>query len=430
MSSHNVSMADGSIPTPNASVWECALLGFSALLAFVAWDNNFNMQVLAPTIILLAIGYFAKTRGSFADKRMLQICILILGVCAIGMLNSLALDDKIISTKSIIRFSYISLILLFFYVAVDRHYTRQGINLLVLGNISAGTAISVGVIGRYLSGASGKIAITNIWGIPLEENYMASLLAFELVLSVIAIRYTKDTTRKIALCVSTSVILLGIMLSGSRAALLGGLAGVTLFLFLYLIGGSVTGFVVRLLGLLILAAGVFFIIATVNNMVPVWYLDRFFHNSYFDSSNMQRLRYWSFGIQGYFNRPLFGYGIGNFAYYVNLQPWSGGGDVVVAHNTYIDALVDTGILGFILFAVLVIRNFKSGWKSPAFVALLFVAFFTSFIVGGERTFFFWNSVIMLSIFGRYIARGDNISTSTKEIFDLSSKSKVQPVEKF
>lgn len=420
MSSVSTGINRERMQSPSASTWECALLGFSALLIFVAWDDNFNMQVMAPFTVLLLGGYLAKTRGAFTDIKLFKLCLLILGSCGVSLLSCLAFNSEAISTKSVIRFLYIALILLFVLVTVDRRYTRGNLNLIVWGNIIAGAVIGLGIIARYMGGVAGKIAVANIWGVAVEENYMASLMAFELVLAVTALRYTKGMGRKLIIAALAAINLLGIVLSGSRAAMLGALAAIALLLFLYLVMGSAGGFVTRFLGLAVLVLAGFFVVGALNDSIPVWYLDRFFHNSYLDSSNVQRIHYWTFGLEGFMARPLFGYGVGNYAYYVDAQMWSGGGDVVVAHNTYIDALVDTGLIGAALFAVLIVSNFKRAWKQQAFIPLLFVAFFTSFIVGGERTFFFWNSVVLLSIFARYAASQDDVTGAMESIFNLSS----------
>lgn len=406
--------------TPGMSRWESILLGFSALFIFFAWDDNFNMQVMAPVTILFLIGYVIKTKGRFSNAGMLGLCLLILGSCSVSLLSCLLLNHEAISLKSLVRFFYVASILVFIFVIVDRKYTNIDLNIIVLGNIVAGAIIGLGIIGRYLNGASGKIAVTNIWGIPVEENYMASLMAFEFTIAIIALRYTKGFKQKLGISILALINILGIILSGSRAAMLGALAGAALFLLFYLSTGSAGGFVMRLLVLIALILGALVLVANVSESVPSWYFDRFFHNSYLDSSNMQRIRFWLFGLEGFMARPLFGYGVGNYAYYVSAEKWSEVSDVVVAHNTYIDALVDIGLVGTVLFAILILMNFKGAWKNGAFLSLLFVGLWTSFIVGGERTFFFWNSVVLLSIFARYASGQNSIDTGIASIFNLSN----------
>jgi O-antigen ligase len=139
-----------------------------------------------------------------------------------------------------------------------------------------------------------------------------------------------------------------------------------------------------------------------------------FTNSLDDNSNADRLILWKNGFNGFLNRPFLGYGVGNFNYYVRLIfPQH---KVVVAHNSFLDILIDVGIIGFGVFAVMVYKNIKCIFKEGKVFIPLFVCFlFTALIVGGERTFFFWNDIIILTLISKCFS--DKLVKSTDELFN-------------
>ena len=76
-----------------------------------------------------------------------------------------------------------------------------------------------------------------------------------------------------------------------------------------------------------------------------------------------RYRLWEAGIEMWRDFPIVGVGIGNFINYLpfygsNLAPhyWFS-----PLHNTYLSALVETGLVGFVLFMILVILSFRNFW---------------------------------------------------------------------
>lgn len=407
--------------SPPLSRWERWLIGFSPLMIFIAWDDNFNMQVMAPIAVVLLFGYLVKSRGRFTDAYSFRLCLLIMGSCSVSLLTALLLDIDAITSSSIVRLAYTAMILVWYYVIADRLYSVDDVKRILLCNVFCGVIIAAGVLLRYVGGADGKIAVINIWGVPVEENYMASLLAFQFILAAAFVCHSKKSLAKLLSLACMIVICAGMLFSGSRAALLGAIFALLAMIVVYFIQGGAGRLVFRVVAIVLIGIAFFYLMDFIHDYIPTWYLDRFFRNDYLDSSNSQRIEYWLFGLEGFLSRPLFGYGVGNWSYYVDQNssfPTSG---VVVAHNTYLDALIDVGVIGFALFAILILRRFKGAYRSSAFISLLIVAFFTSFIVGGERTFFFWNSVALLSILAqcfRSVGAGAEVGTSL--VFDLGN----------
>lgn len=65
--------------------------------------------------------------------------------------------------------------------------------------------------------------------------------------------------------------------------------------------------------------------------------DRFFRNSYHDGSNEQRVGYWIKAVERWPQRPLFGFGIGNYNYFFAKDNGVGAADSsVTTHGTVTD----------------------------------------------------------------------------------------------
>ena len=96
-----------------------------------------------------------------------------------------------------------------------------------------------------------------------------------------------------------------------------------------------------------------------------------------------RLLFWKAGFQMFKDRPIFGVGVGQFRYqfknYASLQHIR----EPDTHNIFIEQLAETGLMGFALFAIvllLTIRNFWRASKSPqAWVRAVGVIGLASFV---------------------------------------------------
>ena len=85
-------------------------------------------------------------------------------------------------------------------------------------------------------------------------------------------------------------------------------------------------------------------------------------------------------------------------------------DRVPAHQTYLDILIYSGVIGFIPFILFLYYLFKAFLKKEKFkyVPMIFLFLFITNIIGAERSVFFWNTLIILTIIK------DNIDSKDKE----------------
>jgi len=76
----------------------------------------------------------------------------------------------------------------------------------------------------------------------------------------------------------------------------------------------------------------------------------------------------SSGLKIWSAHPIVGVGIGNFGHYYVQRDFTGelsGSDATIAHNIYIQALAEMGVVGFAILAWLLISSGRSIWRARA-----------------------------------------------------------------
>lgn len=387
------------------------LIGFSIFFIVFAWDGCFNLQVLFPLIAFILLWFLFRTNFHLIINDQFKIALCIIIVYFISFVSNCILSIQIIGMSTLIRLAYSIIILLYYSVLVSLSYNKKQIKTLLLGNICGGVFIAILIILNFLNGAKGKISFNTVFGDAIEENYTGAILSFELVLAFILGVFNKKIYKKILLFAAVGVMFFGLCLTGSRAALIASVISLMFFLIVYLFNSKIK-FLNKIIFLSIIFIAVFFLFRYAEQILPEFLYNRMFGNlvdGLVDSSNESRIALWKNALDGFLFRPFFGYGIGNFNYYVR-QIWPQH-TVVVAHNTYLDFLVDSGLIGLLLILIMLLSNIRSLFNKQGIFALscLLSLLITSFIVGGERTFFFWNGFIVLSIISKTMKQGIRLS---------------------
>lgn len=413
---------------PTATHIECALIGLSGLMAFIAWDLSFNMQVLIPVVLYLVLAHLHK--GFYVDKaNMVFLAIAIAGACSSLLYNALA-DPKIVDAKSFIRLGYYAEILLFYIVVVSKKYTGEQLRLIAAYNVLVGVIVALGVIAAYLGGATGKIAPVNVWGNELAENSTGAMLVFYLLFALVAFISSCHLLSKLALTASIAVMTFGMLLTGSRAAYLGVAIGAAV-LFLLFLSDTKVGITVKILVILSIMLAVWGFIENAAEILPDFTYKRLFAPNYDDASDATRMILWKNGLEGIAHRPILGYGIGNFNYYVVNSLGMSEHVVVVAHNTYLDVLLDVGIVGSIAIIWMIARGMRGVFRSRLLLPMLAAGLFTSLIIGAERTYILWDQIVIVSIYASYThANGGKAALESALNFDLLKPRQQDQFESF
>jgi O-antigen ligase len=320
-------------------------------------------------------------------------------------------DWKTINEKSFIRIGYTLFILFYYYIITSCCFNREDIKKILYLNALAGLFIALLIIKNWCGGAKGKISLISFFHVSIEENYTGALLAFIVVLSFLMLKFEKEKLNKIFIFVVIGFCVFAVCLTGSRAAFIGIILSLTVMGIQYLFARKVS-FLKKVFWIVLCIVICIVLYTQLEHILPSFLYNRLFTNSLNDNSNADRLILWKNGFNGFLNRPFLGYGVGNFNYYVRLIfPQH---KVVVAHNSFLDILIDVGIIGFGVFAVMVYKNIKYIFREGKVFIPLFVCFlFTALIVGGERTFFFWNDIIILTLISKCFS--DKLVKSTDEL---------------
>lgn len=175
-----------------------------------------------------------------------------------------------------------------------------------------------------------------------DPNYFSFLCLIGLSLAI-----TEEGKAK---KIRSTVAVVGVILTGSRAGLLGVVA-----LFLVMRSGGFMS-VGRLFLLLILSMGVAWLAYTYRHFLPdeiaaLMDMQSYAHAEGANSLSFRMMAIFA-GIEAFQENPFFGYGIGNLVYHP-ANPHQ-----MVSHNTYIEILAESGTVGMAAIAIVVIAALR------------------------------------------------------------------------
>ncbi len=212
-------------------------------------------------------------------------------------------------------------------------------------------------------------ASERVGGLLDNPIYMGAYQIFNLFfLALLAIKDRRATMR-IWYGVATVFALIAFFLAQSRGALLGlgaGFAAFTIYYALFTANRRVRVAVLSLLALSVVGYGIVFAFRD-TAFVRSTPLERLTH---FDTSASTRLIAWQIAWNGFKERPLTGWGLDDFHILFNqkynpqslrfgqYETWFDR-----SHNTILDVLSMTGILGFITFASIFVTLFYTSWRA-------------------------------------------------------------------
>ena len=93
-----------------------------------------------------------------------------------------------------------------------------------------------------------------------------------------------------------------------------------------------------------------------------------------ETSNKGRLEIWNATLNSFAKHPFFGVGIGNFPIVIG-EPLESSRRGASAHNLYFDIAAEMGILGLIVFLLILREIFKKAWTQIAIASPVFIFYF-------------------------------------------------------
>ncbi|MCM1569674.1 MAG: O-antigen ligase family protein [Roseburia sp.] len=230
----------------------------------------------------------------------------------------------------------------------------------------------------------------------MDKNFCGGYLAVVSEIAFYLFYYEKRKGARTVYLIAFGILFAGAFYSGSRAAVLISLAGVFM-----VVGENILldlkkrKILLRVLAFFVCLC-IFIVIALpelrryfLTSEKLQWYWNRYFVlKNYVDYSNNSRLTFWRNGIELWKKRIIFGYGPG----LVSVTSDSS----AVAHNTYIDYMVDMGIVGLFAFLLVLRRSWKGIFRhyGQSFKALPVSVILLSIILSMPRSVLLWYMLII------------------------------------
>ena len=394
--------------------FDTMLFALSFWMIFITIEGSFSVQILLP-ILLIIILYKIIIQRNFKIRINPESKILFIFITALIFSTTINLitNSNYFSVDTLIGVAYFLVIYLWYLLNTNKTYEAPEIKFIINSYIGMSVLCSILLIARFLSGQIGKIAMINFINVEIDENYVSALISMATLFLFNNILNNKIKGKayiKLFKLIALGVNILAIALSGSRAALIGtilcfGMSYIMAF------GKNLTG--KKIIKLVLLFCILIGIGVKVLDYIPAWTFNRYFNSNYSDNSNNKRVLMWKNGINGFISSPFYGYSIRIFDKLPEFSTIEGFKipERVPAHQTYIDLLLYTGILGFIPFIVFIYKIFKLNItqnEKRLLPMIIFFIFITN-IIGAEKSVFMWNNLILFTIIGDYTTKYKNIN---------------------
>jgi O-antigen ligase len=356
------------------------------LFIVISLDGSFSIQsILIP--ILLVILIVASQKKVRVEKSEKVIFLLLFISIAVSLIFNIFLGK--LPTIYLIRIVYTILVFLFYYLATSIVVAPKDITKFFNFSIISGFIVSSYFI--FIK----RIWYTNLIGVRIDKNFTGGLLAIYSEFAFLLFYYQKDKIKKNLYLIAFVYLFIGVFYSGSRASMAVSLIG-ALGIILedsYMKLQNKKYFLRTIIAITLFAIAAILLYSKISEIMTSnpkyqWFWNRYFVNSYEDKSNITRIAYWTEGLKLWMDRPIFGHGPG----YITITKVGS----AVAHNTFIDYMVDCGILGLTAFSIVLYRSVGKILlsKEKTFKALPITLFVFCIILSLNRSVLLWSVLII------------------------------------
>ena len=361
---------------------------------FFSTGGIFSVQDLMPVLLLILLADMLKVKSINVMSFSFVVFVLFFIGLSIGLLlNLVSYSTDAFSELSIMRIIYFLFVIYIFFSLSNMELKEQNIKKVMFANFFASV-----IIATYL------IFVNHIWfhsfiGGVIDKNFVGAMLVINEELSFLFFcryRFLNFNCSRYIFLVVAAFLMIGIFFTASRAAVLMCIIGNILVWMTEKIS-NIKKFIKYVLVIMIIVVILgsvlyFYVLMNISTNNPVqWYLMRYFVNGFGDDSVTGRWIWWKYAIDLWSCQPFWGYGIGN----INVS----GNSSAVAHNTYLDFLLDQGVWGLSLYISILIFVIKRILKSSTYTLLsvLFSLALLTGILSATRSVLLWNSLILISI---------------------------------
>lgn len=316
-------------------------LGLYMIAAWLPFESLASLNSDFSSFKLIGVVAFfswfirlARTRQVFINPRNKAGLVLMLFL-AISALSITQAQYPAVGVDRLI--TMIQLVVLYFMVVDLTHDEATFKNTLLILTLAGIPAALIGVFQFILGGANRAI------GVSMDPNYSALNILILIPLAFAFVNGNQGNKRSLYWTVFF-LLLIGTLANLSRGAMV---AVVVMFFFL-----SRNGFVEPLLKKRL---RILFFVVTLSGVFLALLDPRFSLSSILVSGGSGRLDIWQTAWRIWLDHPVLGVGIQNYKFafykYASYMPWINLGNVkaMVAHNTYIETAVETGIIGLAAF---------------------------------------------------------------------------------
>lgn len=356
------------------------------LFIVISLDGSFSIQsILIPIFLVILI--VASQRQVRIEKSAKVVFLLLFISIAVSLILNIFLGE--LPTIYLIRIAYTILVFLFYHLATSIVVAPKDITDFFNVSIISGFIVSSYFI--FIK----KIWYTNLIGVRIDKNFTGGLLAIYSEFAFLLFYYQKDKIKKNLYLIAFVYLFIGVFYSGSRASMAVSLIG-ALGIILedsYMKLQKKKYFLRTIIAIVLFAIVAILLYSKISEIMTSnpkyqWFWNRYFVNSYEDKSNMTRIAYWTEGLKLWMDRPIFGHGPG----YITITKVGS----AVAHNTFIDYMVDCGILGLTAFSIVLYRSVGKILlsKEKTFKALPITLFVFCIILSLNRSVLLWSVLII------------------------------------
>jgi O-antigen ligase len=390
------------------------VVGLSTMPVLIKWPVVSTLGLYAlvlpfETVAMTGVGTVARLVGIVAAGVMLAAGLIerrlvrpplgtfwwIALVVWAGLTTTWALDPVIATGRIPSAISLLGL----FVIAVSIRVSRSELNavciLTVVGGIAAVVAAYLLGFGDLGASRRGTLAIGEV---KANANAFGASVLHPLALAVSGFLYLRGRVVRMAALGAVVMLVAGVYISISRAALLA---------------------LVVIVAFLMYRTGVrwhaFLVVLALVSLLPIM-SERFFTRvtspvTGEDSTGSGRTEIWSVGLAALEEFGMWGAGVSNFpsvyARRVTVLPGQASG----AHNTYLATLIELGIVGFVILLLAIASQLRIAWRGRRSGSLVLYATEAAFIGVLVNAFFgdalwakrLWMLGIMLVWAGRLAA---------------------------
>jgi O-antigen ligase len=269
------------------------------------------------------------------------------------VLSILSVFFSIYKSNTLIESESVLIVLISFVMLVKITQSMRDVDRMLLALVGSAVSLTVGVLVNYSGGRA-----------HINDNFDPNDIAYVLVtLLPIVLAYGVAHSKRRKWFASGLVLLmiLVVLLTGSRGGAIG-LAVVVLVLFAYPLNFSKTGelrrftpvgMIVKLTFVAVLGVGVWSQLPADTRDRLATLLDLQHDYNADPHLNASRTVIWRRDIELALQRPI-GYGLGS----APAADGAAGGQFFTAHNSFVQAFIEMGVLGLVLFVTIYVRTWK------------------------------------------------------------------------